>query len=110
MAYPTEGLKQKTLVVAKNLNVNIKNEMVLCSDMFYAESEDVNIWRKKGAACVEMESFVLYKIAEEFNKNAVCLLTISDLLYDHETYLTAEERQSSFNDMIKLALEIAVQN
>lgn len=52
----------------------------------------------------EMESFALFYTAKHMNKNAACLLTVSDsICYSEE--LTSEQRQNSMNGMIKLALE-----
>jgi len=54
-----------------------------------------------------MESFALFHNAKILNKRAACLLTISDSLVTHaET--TAQERQTSFHDMMLVALETAV--
>lgn len=52
----------------------------------------------------EMESFALFYTAKQLEKNAACLLTVSDSLCSKEE-LTAEERQTSMNNMIRLALE-----
>lgn len=108
VAYPTTQLAERVLATAKDSNIEIKQGMVLCSDLFYAEEQDSEKWKKQGALAVEMESYVLYKIAQEYNKNAVCLLTVSDLLYNKENQLTADERQKSFDEMIKLALDSAI--
>ncbi len=55
----------------------------------------------------EMESYALFHNAKILNKHAACLVTISDSLVTHaET--TAEERQTSFNDMMLVALEAAI--
>ena len=110
IAYPDKSLAKTTIDVAKHLNLKIKQGTVLCSDMFYAETGDAATWKQKGALGVEMESFVLYKVAEEYNKKAVCLLTVSDLLFDNSKFLKAEERQNSFDEMIKLSLDVAIQN
>ena len=108
VAYPTTQLAERVLATAKGSNIEIKQGMVLCSDLFYAEEQDSEKWKKQGALAVEMESYVLYKIAQEYKKNAVCLLTVSDLLYNKENQLTADERQKSFDEMIKLALDSAI--
>lgn len=108
VAYPTTQLAEKIMSTAKKTGVGVKQGMVLCSDLFYAEEQDSEKWKKQGALAVEMESYVLYKIAQEYNKNAVCLLTVSDLLYNKEKQLTADERQKSFDEMIKLALDSAI--
>lgn len=108
VAYPTTQLTEKIMSTAKKTGVEVKQGMVLCSDLFYAEEQDSEKWKKHGALAVEMESYVLYKIAQEYKKNAVCLLTVSDLLYNKENQLTADERQKSFDEMIKLALDSAI--
>ena len=53
-----------------------------------------------------MESFALFANAKELKKKAACLLTISDSFITHDV-TTSEERQKNFNNMIKLALELA---
>ena len=55
---------------------------------------------------VEMESYALFTNARILNKNAACILTVSDSLVKH-TETTAEERQKSFTTMMKLALRTA---
>ena len=60
--------------------------------------------RREGCLAVEMESFALFHNANILGKNAACLLTISDsFVYPEKT--TAEERQNSFTQMMKVALE-----
>ena len=54
----------------------------------------------------EMEAYALYLNAAAAGKNALALLTISDSLVTGEA-LPAQERQVSFTDMMKIALEIA---
>ena len=54
-----------------------------------------------------MESFALFHNAKKLNKKAACLLTISDSLVTKEE-TTAEERQLSFTNMMKIALETAI--
>ena len=56
-----------------------------------------------GCLCVEMESFALFANAQVLGKNAACLLTISDS-FVAPGITTAEERQKSFTDMMKVAL------
>ena len=57
-----------------------------------------------GVLCVEMEAAALYTIAAKYRAKALAIFTISDSLITHEA-TSAEERQSSFNDMVKIALE-----
>ena len=53
-----------------------------------------------------MESFALFANAKVLGKNAACLLTISDSFITHEA-TSAEERQTAFTNMMKVALELA---
>ena len=91
--------------VAKNMNIPIHFTNIHSSDIFYKENDNFpELYEKYGCAAVEMESFALFHNANVLGKKAACLLTISDNLVTHaET--TSEERQNSFNEMIKLALE-----
>ena len=59
---------------------------------------------KIGAAGIEMEAAELYTLAAEFKRNALAILTVSDHIITGEA-TTAEERQTTFKDMMKLALE-----
>ena len=54
-----------------------------------------------------MESFALFANAKKLGKRAACLLTVSDSLVTHEV-TTSEERQTSFNKMMEIALETAL--
>ena len=64
-------------------------------------------WQKMGIMAIEMESAALYLNAARYRKNALCVCTVSDQLI-HKQYLTAEERQTGFEQMMKVALETAV--
>ena len=55
-----------------------------------------------------METAALYTLAAKFNRQALSVLTISDhIITGEET--TAEERQTTFNEMIEVALEAAIE-
>lgn len=80
---------------------------ILSSDTFYDASNSLSAWAKMGVLAVEMESAGLYMNAARAGKNALCILTVSDCpLRDLST--TAEERQTSFRDMMEIALETAL--
>lgn len=80
---------------------------VLTSDTFYDDSGATMQWDKMNVLAVEMETAALYMTAARCKKNALSLLTISDLIFAPEQQLTAEERAVSLNPMILLALETA---
>ena len=46
-------------------------------------------------------------INAEYGANALCILTVSDQIRTGEK-ATAEERQTSFNDMLQIALDSVV--
>ena len=59
---------------------------------------------KYGILGVEMEAAGIYGVAAEFGAKALTICTVSDHIRTHEQ-TTAEERQTTFNDMIEIALE-----
>jgi len=90
----------------KGMTYHVGN--TLCSDMFYnPEKPAVGVsWDQMGVLAVEMESAALYSNAAYAGVNALCILTISDSLVTGEA-TTAEERQTSFTDMMEVALSLA---
>jgi len=80
---------------------------VLTSDVFYGDDPEntaMKKWQKMGVLAVEMEAAGLYATAARLGKKALSILTISDLVFTHEA-TSAQERQESFTDMMKIALE-----
>ena len=94
---------------AHKLNYPIITDIIHSSDVFYRSNGDVfkDVVEKYGCCCVEMESFALFANAKKLGKRAACLLTVSDSLVTHEV-TTSEERQTSFNKMMEIALETAL--
>lgn len=105
----------KTCVdVAENMGCCFHVGNLLSSDTFYSDLStlpkefDPNIlWAKMGVMAVEMEAAALYMNAARLNKNALAICTISDHIITGEA-TTSEERQSTFTEMMKLALETAI--
>ncbi|KZZ84278.1 purine-nucleoside phosphorylase [Bacillus sp. SJS] len=92
--------------IAKGLQLRAGN--VFTADMFYNENAELEKWARYGILAIEMESSALYTIAAKFGRKALSVLTVSDhILTGEET--TSEERQSTFNEMIEVALEAAIQ-
>jgi len=105
---PSKALNNKLTKKAEALGIELKPAIVHSSDVFYGTNP--NAWKevhdKYGCGCVEMESFALFANAKQLGKKAACLLTISDSFITHEA-TSAEERQNKFNNMMKIALELA---
>lgn len=95
---------------AKELNVPVKHGTIHSSDVFYRHAKEdywKDILKEHNAKAVEMESFALFHNANELDKKATCILTISDSFVTNEE-TTAKERQESFTNMMKIALEAAI--
>lgn len=92
---------------AKKKGKNVVVGNILSSDIFYNADSQVNDqWKRMGVLAVEMESAALYMNAAYAGKKALGILTISDHIYRGEG-LSPEERQTGFDDMIQIALELA---
>lgn len=94
---------------AVKMNMPLKAGNILSSDLFYhfpEEADAYQLWRNFGTLAVEMESAGLYMLASRLGVQALALLTVSDHLLTGE-HVSAEERQTNFTNMTKLALSLA---
>lgn len=102
-------LLERAVAAGRDQGVELKVGNVLSSDTFYDDNDQATVsWQKMGVLAVEMEAAALYMNAARANKKALCLLTISDLPLKGES-LSAEERQTSFTQMMEIALAVAIQ-
>jgi purine-nucleoside phosphorylase len=102
-------LLMKAYQVSKKLKITVKAGNVLSSDEFYSDKPDFyKKWAEYGVLCAEMETAALYTIAAKYGAQALGIFTISDSLVTMEA-TTAEERQSTFHDMVKIALGALVE-
>lgn len=88
-------------------NMTLHEENILCSDCFYGEDTNVLLARVPQdlkITGIEMESFALFYTAKNLNKNAACLLTVTDQICKKQK-ASVEEREQSLNQMIILALD-----
>jgi purine-nucleoside phosphorylase len=80
---------------------------IYSSDVFYDERPDLNEQMvRHGILGVEMEAAELYTLAARYNRRALAILTVSDHLQTKEA-LPSDQRESSFGDMVEIALEAA---
>lgn len=101
-------LLRKAVNAADENNIKYVVGNVLSSDTFYDDNSEANsLWKKMNVLAVEMEAAALYMNAARAGKKALCILTISDHVFTGES-LSAEDRQISFKDMMKIALEAAL--
>ncbi len=102
------GLLTAAQEASKETGIKVNAGNVLSSDHFYEAEEDWwKNWQRMGVIGVEMETAALYSNAAFLGKNALAIFTVSDHFVLDE-WATAEERQTQFTDMMKLALETAV--
>lgn len=101
------GLLKRAAEECEKAGVNYKVGNIFSSDMFYDDSNSGMQWAKMGVLGVEMESAALYANAARAGKKALCICTVSDSFLYPEENTTAEERQTSFTAMMKIALELA---
>ena len=100
------GLLRKAVEAAEKLGVKYEVGNVVSSDVFYNGLDRVNErWAEMGCICIEMEAAALYMNAAKAKKHALCMVSISDHLFKEEA-LSAEDRQTSFRNMMEVALEL----
>lgn len=100
------GLVRAAVGKAEELGVSYKVGNLLASDFFYGDdAESWKQWRKMGVLAVEMEAAALYMNAARCGGEALCICTISDSLVTGEA-CSAEERQTSFTNMMDIAFGI----
>ena len=99
------GLLSKAIAGAEKLGYPVRVGNILASDVFYTVDNSLTKWASMDVLAVEMESAALYLNAMRAHKHALTLLTISDLPLTGEA-LTAEERQTSFTQMMEVALSV----
>jgi purine-nucleoside phosphorylase len=97
------GLMKKAYEVGTEKGMTIHVGNVLSSDRFYNKRNRYNELAELGVLAVEMEAAGLYYLAAQFGVKALTLLTVSDHILTGEQ-TTSEERQTTFNDMIEVAL------
>jgi purine-nucleoside phosphorylase len=88
---------------AKGVEVKVGN--VHSADLFYNPDPDAfTRMEAMGVLAVEMEAAGLYGVAAEHGARALTICTVSDHIKTGEA-TTSEERQSTFDEMVEIALE-----
>ncbi len=101
------ALARQAVAAAEKRGKPVRVGSVFTSDLFYAAGgENYEVHERMGMLAVEMEVAGLYGVAAEFNARALGLLTVSDHLRTGER-LSVEDRQTTFDEMIELALDVA---
>jgi len=108
LAYPSKKLNAIINEVAEENNLHVYNGTAMSTEQFgfYSDNEHVLARVPKNIQIVaeEMEAFALFHIADSFEKEAACILTVVDSKFS-ETFMSQEDREKSLNESITLALE-----
>lgn len=103
----SKELNNILLESANKLGIKINVGNVMSTDCFDWYVKDINVLLErlpKDVIAAEMESFALFYLANMFNREASCLLTVVDSHYKKEE-LTGEEREYKLDKMALIALE-----
>ncbi len=103
------GLLRAAVDAAEKRDISVRVGNVFSADLFYnpVGDEIFNACDRMNVLAVEMEAAGLYGVAAEYNAAALGIMTVSDHIKTG-AQTTAEERQSTFNDMIEIALEASL--
>ncbi len=100
-------LNEQILNVAREKHISVHKGDIITSDVFdvYVDQEAfMKHFEEKNYLAVEMESYALFYLAHLFKREATCLLTVVDSMYEKDHIVPPEERERSLDDMIELAL------
>ncbi len=104
----SSSLNEKIIRTADKENISLKVGKTITSDVFDLYADDINEFRSNfpddDFLSVEMEAFGLFYVAKKLGKEASCLMSVVDSLYDKRS-LSSKEREESLNQMIELALD-----
>ena len=101
------GLLRAAVAAAEARGARIHVGGIYSSDVFYDERPDLNEqMTRHGVLAVEMEAAELYTVAARHGRRALAVLTVSDHLQTGEA-LDSASRQTSFSDMVEIALAAA---
>ncbi len=90
--------------IAEQMGIRYTVGSVCSSDFFYDINSNWKKWKEYGVKGIEMESAELFTLAAQYNRSAMAIMTVSDhILKGGQT--TAEERQTTFTNMMKIALD-----
>ncbi len=103
----SKELLYKLRDVSSKLNIKLKEGKIYTSDIFYSTKQQLVDISKLDVLGVEMETLALYTNANMLGKNAIAIFTVSDNPISNLS-ISANERQSGLNNMIELALELAI--
>lgn len=102
------GLVERAVAAARAAKVPVRVGNVFSADLFYTpDTAMFDVMEKYGILGVEMEAAGLYGVAAQEGVRALTIVTVSDHIRRHE-HLSSDERRTSFDAMVLVALETAI--
>ncbi|MCR4675869.1 MAG: purine-nucleoside phosphorylase [Sphaerochaetaceae bacterium] len=100
------GILRDLVETAERLNMKYKVGTVFSDDLFYADDSKGKYEKlvQYGISCVEMECAQLFTLGARYKVQTAGILTVSDMMFE-DRFCTAKEREQTFTDMMKIALE-----
>lgn len=103
------NLTNEIELIAKDLKIKYHRGRIYTSDVLFENMDIDDLYINKKCLSAEMEAFALFHTANILNKKAACVLTVSNNLKTGDD-TSIEERERSFNNMVKLALQASKNN
>lgn len=101
-------LAQAAARTAEDMSLRVQAGMLFSGAAFHYRDDYLRRWADAGALAVEMETAALYMNAASAGREALTLCTVTDMVFSGE-HCSPEERQTSLDDMLLLALRVAVE-
>jgi len=96
-------LLERAVAKARDLGIDFHVGGVASGDLFYDETDSLGQWTKLGILALEMETSQLYTLAARFRRQALSIVTVSDMM-DGSGQTSSEERETGFRNMVEIAL------
>ncbi|WP_405234795.1 purine-nucleoside phosphorylase [Lentisalinibacter orientalis] len=107
-AIASYALLERAVATARRYGVRHHVGNLFSADLFYTpEPEMFDVMERYNVYGVEMEAAGMYALAAEHDVEALAICTVSDDIRSGDA-LTADERQTTFDEMIRIALDTAV--
>lgn len=99
-------LLEKAVAKARELGIDFHVGGIASGDLFYDNTDSLEQWKRLGILALEMETNQLYTLAAKFRRQALSIVTVSDMM-DGSGHTSSEERESGFRSMVEVALAAA---
>jgi purine-nucleoside phosphorylase len=99
-------LLEKAVAKARELGIDHHVGGIASGDLFYDNTDSLEQWKRLGILALEMETNQLYTLAAKFRRQALSIVTVSDMM-DGSGHTSSQERETGFRTMVEIALAAA---